>query len=202
MRTSFFTTLLSGAAMLATLPAHAYNDWDILSRTIPASACTPANSAQAAMVEMVQGAWRFVNTVTTGRVTLTCPFPISVFPADFAQAPGPAKMSFYRVWYRDSDGAGPGGSLVVTPYVRLAPGGAWMNIGLVGGGGGFVPAGICQFFSNAHPALTFMATVQPCSHDIQWNALYSFEVVLSRSTAGATVEFHGIDFYDGLTPAG
>jgi hypothetical protein len=201
MRTVFVTTALSGAAMLAAVSAQAaLNDWDVRSRTIPASACTPRDSAQSALVEMVQGAWRFAGT-STGRVTFTCPFPISAFPADQAQGAG-TSMGFYRVWYRDADGAGPAASLVVTPYVRLAPGGAWSNIGLVGGGGGVVLPGVCQFLSNAHPDMTFMATVQTCGHDLQYNALYSFEVVVSRSSPSAVVEFHGIDFVDGQGPAG
>jgi hypothetical protein len=199
MRTAFITT----AALLAAASAQALtvNDWDVRSRTIPASACTPSNSAQAALVEMVQGGWRFAGAAT-GSVKLTCPFPIAAFPHDYAQFVGPTSMYFYRVWYRDSDAAGNGGSIVVVPYLRQEPGGAWSNIGLVGGGGGFVPPGVCQFSSNGHPDMTFMATVQACRHDVQYNTLYSFEVTLTRATAGATVEFHGIDFHDGSTPAG
>jgi hypothetical protein len=200
MRRIFITAAV--AATLAPL-AHAVtaNDWDLRSRTIPASACTPRDSVQAAQLEMVAGAWRFV-AGATGKVTLTCPLPISFFPADHAQYGSPTSMYFYRVWYRDADGASGAGGIVVIPYLRSAPGGGWSNIGLVGGGGGFVPPGVCQFSSNAHPAMTFMAQVQECRHEVQMNALYSFEVTLSRTTAGTTVEFHGIDFFDGVPPAG
>ncbi|MBS0447090.1 MAG: hypothetical protein JSR59_14210 [Proteobacteria bacterium] len=181
--------------------AYAINDWDVRSRTIPASACTPRDSAQAALLEMVQGAWRFTATAT-GRVTLTCPFPISSYPADQAQYIGPTSMQFYRVWYRDSDGPGATAALTTLPYARLAPLGGWSNIGLLGGGGGIVPPGVCQFVSNGHPETTFVATVQPCVHDIYYNAMYSFEVTLSRTATTQAVEFHGIDFIDGLTPQG
>jgi hypothetical protein len=205
MQTRSITAVSLAAALLAgtALPAHAYavNDWDVRSRTIPASACTARDSAQAALLEMVQGAWRFTGT-STGKVTLTCPWPISFYPADQAQFVGPTSMYFYRVWYRDTDGPGAGAGLSSIPYARLSPGGAWSNVGLLGGGGGIVPPGVCQFNSNGHPEMTFMATVQPCTHNIYYNAIYSFEVTLSRSSSSQVVEFHGIDFVDGLTPQG
>lgn len=194
------------AALLtaAAIPADAAlpNDWDIHSRTIPASACQVKDPAQAALVEMVQGAWRF-SANNTGRVTLTCPFPISYFTADHAEyKPAGAQMTFYRVWYRDSDGATNAASVQATPYVRIWPGGAWSNIGLLGGGGGLVPPGVCQFSSNSHPDLGFAAHVQDCDYKIQINAMYSFEVTMYRNASTLTVEFHGIDFHDGGTAAG
>ena len=195
--------LLSALLAAITLPAHAVpNDWDVLSRNIPASACQVRDSAQAALVEMVQGAWRFAGN-NVGRVTFTCPFPISYFPADHAEyLPGGTQMTFFRVWYRDSDGATNAASVQATPYVRLWPSGAWSNIGLVPGGGGFVPPGICQFNSGNFGDLGFAAHVKDCDHTIQLNALYAFEVTIARNAATLTVEFHGIDFHDGSTPAG
>ena len=201
MKTRFSIPILLAAAAALPVPALAANDWDLLSRTIPASACQVRDSAQAALVEMNQGAWRFAGA-STGRVTLTCPLPISFFPADRAQNTNPTTMTFYRVWYRDSDAAGPAAAVTAIPYVRLWPSGTWSNIGLLGGGGGIVPPGVCQFSSNAFADVGFAAHTKDCKHDIQLNALYSFEVILSRTVSSQIAEFHGIDFHDGSTPAG
>lgn len=197
--------ILPLAALLAAATAPAWalplNDWDLRSRTIPAAACAARDSSQAALIELVQGAWRFSGS-NTGRVTLSCPLPISYFPADAAQAGGITPMNYYRVWYRDSDGAANSAALTVVPYVRLAPLGTWSNVGLLGGGGGIAPPGVCQFNSNGHPDMTFMATVQACAHNISTQALYTFEVTLMRTATTQAVEFHGIDFVDDNTAVG
>lgn len=200
--------LTAAIAFTATAPALAHpppddepiHNWDLISRTVPASACEVRDKSQAARVELAQGGWRFVGS-TTGRVTLTCPLPVSHFPADHDLGAGYTEMTFYRVWYRDSDGPDTVTSVSVTPYLRTDLG-AWTNIGLVGGGGGIVPPGVCQFNSNSHANLVFAANIQDCAHDIQLNALYSFEVTLERNSTSQTVEFHGIDFWDGSNAAG
>ena len=186
---------------LAMAPSAALsNTWDLISRTIPASACEVRDAKKAARVELVQGGWRFVGN-NTGRVTLTCPLPISVFPADHDLGASSTEMTFYRVWYRDSDGPGVMTSVSVTPDLRTDLG-AWTNIGLVGGDGGIVPPGVCQFNSNSHANIVFATNIQDCAHDVQINALYSFEVTLQRNSTSQTVEFHGIDFWDGSLPPG
>lgn len=202
LSTRFRAVLAAAILFAATAPALAAlpNSWDLISRTIPASACEVRDKRQMARVELVQGGWRFVGS-TTGRVTLTCPLPISYFPADHDLAAGDTEMTFYRVWYRDSDGPGAVTSVSATPYLRTDTG-AWTNIGLVGGGGGFVPPGVCQFNSNSHPNLAFATNIQDCAHDIQLNVLYSFEVTLQRNSTSQIVEFHGIDFWDGSLPQG
>lgn len=192
--------LALGAAAAAPAAHAALNTWDLFSRSIPASACTPRDAPSAARVEMVQGGWRFSGS-NVGRVTFTCPLPISVFPADQAGGFSSTDMGFFRVWYRDSDGPGAAAQVLATPYLRTSLG-AWSNIGLFGGGGGgFVPAGVCQFNSNTFVDLVFAARVKDCKHSIVQNALYVFEVTMSRETATQTVEFHGIDF-DNSTIAG
>jgi hypothetical protein len=192
---------MAGVTLLPTAPAMALNSWDLLSRSIPASACEVRNSQDAARVELVQGAWRFQGA-QTGLVTLSCPLPITAFPADHDLGFGNSAMDFYRVWYRDSDGPGAAARVVVTPYLRMQTG-ALSNIGLIGGGGGVIPPGVCQFNSNAFPNVGFAVRARDCNHKIQLNALYWFEVTMQRNSSQQSVEFHGIDFHDGSSrPAG
>lgn len=202
-RLSFSLKLLSvgamaGAAFLPPAPAMALNTWDLISRSIPASACAVQNNQQSALVELFQGGWRFRGAFT-GTVTLSCPLPITDFPADHTLGFNHTVMDFYRVWYRDSDGPGNVTRVSVTPFLRTQAG-AVSNIGLIGGGGGVVPPGVCQFNSNAHPNVAFAVRIQDCNHNIQLNALYWFEVTMQRENAQQSVEFHGIDFLDGTQP--
>lgn len=191
--------LALGAAAAAPVAHAALNTWDLFSRSIRASACAPRDAPGAARVEMVQGGWGFSGN-NVGRVTFTCPLPISVFPADQALGFASTDMGFFRVWYRDSDGPGVAAQVLATPYQRTSVG-AWSNIGLFGGGGGVAPPGVCQFNSNNFGDLVFAARIKECKHSIVQNAPYVFEVTMSRETASQAVEFHGIDF-DNSTVAG
>lgn len=191
---------IAGVALIPAAPAMAANTWDLLSRSIPASACEVRNSIDAARVELFQGGWRFQGS-QTGTVVLSCPLPITDFPADRNLAFNHTVMDFYRVWYRDSDGPGGGARVSVIPFLRTHTG-VLSNIGLFGGGGGFVPPGVCQFNSNAFANVGFAARIRDCDHNIQLNALYWFEVTLQRLSSLTSVEFHGIDFHDGSRPAG
>lgn len=119
-------TLALGAFAAAPAAHAAFNTWDLFSRSIPASACTPRDAPSAARVEMVQGGWRFSGS-NVGRVTLTCPLTISVFPADQALGFASTDMGFFRVWYRDSDGPGANAQVLATPYLRTSLG-AWSNM--------------------------------------------------------------------------
>lgn len=191
---------IAGVSLALPAPAMALNSWDLISRSIPASACEVTNNQEFSRVELVGGAWRFKGN-QTGTVTLSCPLPITAFPADHNLGYNNTVMDFYRVWYRDSDGAGVAARVGVTPYLRTQTG-VLSNIGLIGGGGGFIPPGVCQFNSNAYADVGFKVRAQDCNHQIQLNALYWFEVTLQRLSAGSWVEFHGIDFHDGSRPAG
>ncbi len=197
-----FAVSLVALAAASSASAVSLNTWDLVSRSIPAAACTVRDSATLAAVEMVQGGWRFKGA-NVGRVVLSCPLPITVFPADQAQGYASTKMSFYRVWYRDSDAMTASAGVFVTPYLRSSAG-VWMNIGLFGGGGGpvLVPPGVCEFSSNAFADIGFAVRTKACSHAIQHNALYTFEVTLRRDTPSQQVEFHGIDFDTGALPQG
>lgn len=195
MRAPIRTFVGAAVCVAAAAPAHAVNTWDLISRTIPASACQVRDARQQSRVEVYRGGWRFLGN-NVGSVTFTCPLPLSYFPADMALAAGDTMMTFFRVWYLDSDGPVAGANVGATPYLRTDQG-VWTNVGLWGGGGGVVPAGICQFNSNSHPDVLFATRVKDCVHAIALNAIYSFEVVLTRNAVGQTVEFHGIDFWDG-----
>lgn len=192
--------LAAAIPFTATAPAWAANTWDLISRSIPASACEVRDSQQAAKVELVAGGWRFAGA-TIGKVTLSCPLPIQAFPADMSLLFNTTVMDFYRVWYRDSDGPANVTSVKVIPYLRTDLG-VLSNIGLFPGGGGIVPPGVCQFNSNSYPHVVFAANIRDCNHAIQLNALYWFEVTLERNATTQTVEFHGIDFWNTTAPPG
>lgn len=194
LRLAAGTLLLAVAWPMAASAAFNVNTWDFISRSIPASACTPRDAASAQRVEMVSGGWRFIGN-QVGRVVLTCPLPITYFPADKAQNVPPTALYVYRVWYRDSDGPANQASVRATPYRRNLLG-SWTNIGLAGGGGGiFAPPGVCEFNSNLYPEVLFVVHEKECQHKVEMNALYAYEVVLTREVGSQQVEFHGIDFW-------
>lgn len=125
MKSKSFVCVALGCFALAS-SAWAINPYDLLHRTIPASACSPLDSVQAAKVRLQQGAWRF-DGASTSTVSFYCPIPINAFPADLEQGFG-TDMEFFRVWYRDSDGTGVFARVTARlSYRNLA--GAWLNSG-------------------------------------------------------------------------
>jgi hypothetical protein len=66
-------------------------------------------------------------------------------------------------------------------------------------GGWLAVAGVLN--SNVFADMGFTTKIINSVHDFDTDALYSFYVTISRANALETVEFHGIDFRDGLTPA-
>ena len=162
------------------------NPYDVIHRTIPASACSPLDSVQAAKVRLHNGAWRFDGTNAT-TVSFYCPFPINAFPADLAQGFG-TDLQFFRVWYRDSDGMGINARVTANlRYRNLA--GAWLAV-----------AG--TFNSNVFNDMGFATKITASPHSFEMDALYSFYVTIYRANENELVEFHGIDFRDGTQPAG
>ena len=178
----------AAALLVSTLNASsalAFNPRDLWHRTIPASACAPFDSVQAAKVRLQNGAWRFDGN-NTGSVSFFCPIPINAWPADNDE-PDYTQMQFYRVWYRDSDGMGLNAKVAVSLRYRDLAGG-WLAV-----------AGVLN--SNVFADMGFTTKIINCVHEFDTDALYSFYVTISRANALETVEFHGIDFRDGLTPA-
>jgi hypothetical protein len=166
--------------------AWAQNPRDLWHRTVPASACAPLDSVQAAKVRLQNGAWRFDGN-NTGTVSFYCPVPINAWPADNDE-PDHTEMEFYRVWYRDPDGMATDARVTTTlRYRDLA--GAWQTV-----------AGTLN--SNVFANTGFTTKVIDSEHTFEMDALYSFYVTMSRTAATQTVEFHGIDFRNGLQPEG
>ena len=73
--------------------------------TVPASACSPVNEVGAELVYLQGGAWTFTSAASaTGTVIFNCPGPRNVWPLTFDG--GEVSISGFRVYYRDTDGAG------------------------------------------------------------------------------------------------
>lgn len=110
------------AGISAVTSANAFlGDWDMLSTTVPASICSPVDSANAAKVRLSNGAWVFQGGAT-GSVQFYCPLTVNGYSlsdsllaaienADVeGGTPAPPSIqignsvSFYRIYYRDPDG--------------------------------------------------------------------------------------------------
>jgi hypothetical protein len=172
---------------LAAVPVLALNPHDLTHRTVPASSCAPLDAVQSAKVRLSNGAWRF-DGVNTGTVSFYCPLPMNAFPADNNE-PNYTHMEFFRVWYRDSDG------LAVNARVTA-------NLRYRADDGSFPVAHPGTFNSNVYPGIGFSKVIFAAEHTFETDAIYSFYVTIYRANAEQTVEFHGIDFRDGLQPAG
>lgn len=168
------------------------NTPDLVHRTVPASACQPLTSVQAAKVKLQNGGWVFDGN-NTGAVSFYCPISLNRF---FASGLGQGnQISQLRIYYRDSDGTSVAARVTVGLRYRTAMG-EFVN-----------PANLVSplsFNSNAvgGPLDTFHTSyIHPYLHDLEWDSLYSFYVTLERSSALQNPAFHGVDFYSGR-PAG
>jgi hypothetical protein len=179
------TAVLIGS-MLTASPAWAINDYDLIHRTIPASACAPLDTGMAAKARLQNGAWRF-DGANTGAVALYCPLPVNAFPADLAQGFG-THLQFFRVWYRDSDGGAVAARVTASLHYRSLAG-TWNA----------VPG---TFNSSTFADILFatkIVLIPGGGHDFVMDGLYSFYVTLVRTNVDEIVEFHGIDFRDGTS---
>jgi hypothetical protein len=166
--------------LLTTAGAVQANDQEIWTKTVPASACTPATSAQASRVSLVNAAWVFSGT-QTGTVTFYCPLPVNAYTV--VNLTNDNDISSFRIYYRDSDGVGADAELTARLVYREAS-------GLFSAGG---------TWSSNSPATAAGETgnrrdVQPNVHDVRTDALYSFLVTMARTTTSQAPSFAGIDF--------
>lgn len=189
-RTKVSTTFC--LATLLTTGIAAANTPDLAHRTVPASACQPLTSVQAAKVKLHNGGWEFDGN-NTGAVSFYCPISLNRF---FASGLGQGnQISQLRIYYRDSDGTSVAARVTVGLRYRTAAG-QFVN-----------PATLVSpltFNSNAVGGVLdtgHTSYVHVYDHDLQWDALYSFYVTLERSSALQNPAFHGVDFYSGR-PAG
>jgi hypothetical protein len=178
---------LTGLALTADAALAQWNPYDLIHRTVPASACAPVDPIQSAKVRLTNGAWQFEGA-SIGTVNFYCPLPMNAFPADNSE-PNYTHMEFFRVWYRDSDGSATAAR--VTAYLRHRA----LN-------GGWLIAHAGMFSSNGFANVGFSVKKFFADHTFQTDALYSFYVTLYRANTDRNVEFHVIDFRDGSQPEG
>lgn len=152
------------------------NSSDILSTTIPASACQPNTPVASGRVALSNGAYVFSGNAT-GEVVLYCPLPVSRHPS--RGGINPNSISTYRVYYRDSDGAGNASEITTRLFYRDANGQA-----VVGS----------AFSSNLSNITANTARFVTLSHTLQFNRLYYFIVTIRRNSTAQNPAFSGIDF--------
>jgi hypothetical protein len=179
-------------AILITAGMAAANTSDLAHRTVPASACQPLTSVQAAKVKLHNGGWEFEGN-NTGAVSFYCPISLNRF---FASGLGQGnQISQLRIYYRDSNGTNVAARVTVGLRYRTAAG-EFVNPATLSGPLTFNSNAVGGPLDTGHTSY-----VHNYAHDLQWDALYSFYVTLERSSVLQNPAFHGVDFYLGR-PAG
>lgn len=151
-------------------------DRDLRATTVPATSCTPLDSTQADMVLLSNAAWVFRGT-NTGTVTFYC--PLSRNAITLSDATDDNDISAYRVYYRDSDGAGSAARVTTRLIYRRAD-------GLYAAGN--------TWNSNSQSATGNTTRIVANAHDMNADALYSFLVTLQRTNTQQAPAFSGVDF--------
>lgn len=167
--------IVAAGALLAGARGVRANDQDLRATTVPATSCQPASHSQAAEVQLSNGAWTFTGA-NTGTITFYCPLPVNGNTE--SDATNDNDITAFRVYYRDTDGAG--GAAQVT--ARLV----FRTTGLFAVGG--------VWDSNDSNAVDDTTSFHFVNHDLSASALYSFLVTLSRSNNEQSPAFTGIDF--------
>lgn len=152
------------------------SDRDMLATTVPATACEPINSSHANEVELSNAAWVF-RGANTGTITFYCPVPRNA--RTLSDATDDNDISAYRIYYRDSDGTGTAARVTARLVYRRAD--------------GLFSAG-STWDSNSLAATGNTTAIKANSHDLRFDALYSFLVTLNRTSTQQDPAFSGIDF--------
>jgi len=168
------TVLISLAGLILHSNAHAFED----SVAIPASACSPVNEVQAESVYLQAGSWAFTDN-SVGTVVLNCPVPRNAFRPPETSPLYIVGIEGYRVFFSDSDAAGTNSVL----RVRLCARTAGRGLHLVG-----------QMWVSSPSTPKHQIQFVPTPHIVEVDALYFFQVQMSRSTTSERVLFAGIDF--------
>lgn len=176
----YFITFATISVLLSLPSVASANDRDLIATTIPASACRPSNDTEDGRVRLSNGAYVF-NSSSTGTVVLYCPLPINGFTISDTTADN--DISSYRVYCRDTDGAGNTAQVTTQLQFRNAN-----NITNVGGVSSCVPPGGVNG-----------TVVIPRAHDVGIGSLYFFRVTISRTNTTQDPAFSGIDFPSGST---
>jgi hypothetical protein len=181
LRVGRLATLTAAGLLLAGAHGARANDQDLRATTVPATACQPASSAQAAEVVLANGAWAFTGT-NTGTITFYCPLPIN--GNTVSDATDDNDISAFRVYYRDTDGTGSAAEVTARLIFRTT------GVGTIGS----------TWSSNSSNVMTDTMAFQLVTHDMSASAMYSFLVTLSRTSTTESPAFTGIDFANPQVP--
>ncbi|MEC4812013.1 MAG: hypothetical protein SAK29_01825 [Scytonema sp. PMC 1069.18] len=172
----YLMAVVAVAASFAVSSVASANDQDVRATTIPASACRPRNDVADAAVTLSNGAYVF-NGSATGTVILYCPLPINAHT--ISDTTDDNDISTYRVYYRDSDGIGSEAEIRTRLNYRDSS-------GLQGVG--------TTWSSNESNTTTNTIRYVSLNHDVGFNRLYFFTVIMQRTNTGQDPAFSGIDF--------
>lgn len=152
------------------------NDRDVEATTIPASACRPRNDVEDAAVGLSNGAYVF-NGSATGTVILYCPLPINRHT--ISDMTNDNDISTYRVYYRDTDGMGTGAEIETRLHYRDSNG-----LHAVG----------TTWSSNESNMTDNTIRYVNLNHNVGFDRLYFFTVIMRRTNTEQDPAFSGIDF--------
>lgn len=153
---------------------------DLLATTVPASACEPVNSSDAARIRLSNGAWVF-RGANTGQVSFNCPLPVNANTvSDNTDA---NYISSYRIYFRDTDVLGNQAEVRVRLRSRSSTGLAYVSP---------------QWSSNGavYPGPTNTRVCERLNHNLNNDQIYHFLMSLRRSNTNQNPAFTGIDFAD------
>lgn len=169
-----FTAIAALSTWSGLSSANAQNSFRV---SIPASACTPANSNFQSLVRIVNGAYTFAEN-STGQVDLYCPLPL-----DTDMIPRPPQNDGHNatVYYRDTDWTGSAAFVLALLQRRDVNG---------------VQNLTNEFTSNSRAATSNTSGCINFVHNFNSSNLYFFRVRMRRNNTNQDPAFSGIIFND------
>jgi hypothetical protein len=169
-----FTAIAAISTLSGVSSANAQNSFRV---SIPASACTPANSNFQSLVRIVNGAYTFADN-STGQVDLYCPLPI-----DTDVIPRVPQNDGHNatVYYRDTDGTGSAAFVLALLQRRDVNG---------------VQNVTNEFTSNSRAVTSNTLGCINFVHNFNSSNLYFFRVRMRRNNTNQDPAFSGIIFND------
>ncbi|HAJ62609.1 MAG TPA: hypothetical protein DCP31_28010 [Cyanobacteria bacterium UBA8543] len=167
-----FTAIAALSTLSGVSSANAQNSFSV---SIPASACTPANSNFQSLVRIVNGAYTFAQN-STGQVDLYCPLPIDT---DVIPRVPQNESHNATVYYRDSDGTGSAAFVLALLQRRDVNG---------------VHNVTNEFTSNSRAVTSNTFGCINFVHNFSSSNLYFFRVRMRRNNTNQDPAFSGIIF--------
>jgi len=172
MRTKYLVFLSTIAALVFAPSAALANSQQITTTAVPASACRPESDTADSRVRLSNGAFVFSGN-TTGTVQFYCPVPIN------GSSLVNNNFSFYRIFYRDSDGTGNASEVTARLLFRDRSGQGAIEDG---------------WSSNEGSLTTNTIGYKSLNHRLNEDRLYYFLVTMRRTNTTQDPAFSGIDF--------